>query len=202
MRDVIIPGNYLVGHVRAYRVAEGKQDPVWAATTDFKRNAFLYEWGAIFANLLLRKGTNYGIGGMYLEYVNVASPGDPADIPTFTRDPDDGVDYYSGLVHSADSDYLRVPLVSATLNSSDTLKFPKGNQPSFFAQTSGVVGVHGKPFSDANNSVVIGGALVAFVDDTDHTQDIVLSRFYFPTETQQPKLSTSQIGLEWRITLG
>ena len=45
------------------------------------------------------------------------------------------------------------------------------------------------------------GTTVAFVDDEDHTRDIVLSRFYVSAAKQQVKLSTSQIGFEWRLTL-
>ncbi len=208
MRDLVEARRYLRGEVRAYRAFEDGTPEViggcpvgWRRATDFTHNDFLFEWGAIFANLLMRKGVNYGIGGMYLEFANVASPGDIVTPPDFTRYPENGVDYYNGLSTSPDLDYLRVPLVATTLQVSDTTKFPKGNQPTFFAQTRGLVGVHGKPFSDANNSVVFGGALVAFVDDADPTQDIVLSRFYLASDKQQPKLATSQIGFEWRLTL-
>jgi hypothetical protein len=149
----------------------------------------------------MRKGLNYGIGGMYMEFENTASPGDQVSPPAFTRDAGEGVEYYNGLSMSSDRDYLRVPLIASTLGISNETNFPKGNQPSFFAQTVGVAGVHGKPFSDANNSTVFGGALVAFVDEEDHTRDIVLSRFYLEVDKQQPKLSTSQIGFEWRLTL-
>lgn len=218
MRDKIDPSKYMKGEVRAFSVplvvkcgrAVSKSTSnvmldfvkQWTPTTEFRHNDFLYEWGAIFANLLMRKGLNYGIGGMYLEFENTASPGDPVSPPAFTRDADQGVDYYNGLSLSSDRDYLRVPLIASTLDISDATNFPKGNQPSFFAQTVGVAGVHGKPFSDANNSTVFGGALVAFVDEEDHTRDIVLSRFYLDVDKQQPKLSTSQIGFEWRLTLG
>lgn len=216
-RDVITPAGYMRGEVRLHRVRpltvqdlihERRPDPAfewlprrWAPLTDYVHNDFLYEWGAIFGSLLLRKGLTYGIGGMYIEFENVGSPGDPVSVPTFTRDAAEGVDYYNALSGSPDRDYLRVPLVSATLDSSDPVNFPKGNRPVFFAQTAGVTGVHGKPFSDADNSTVFGGALVAFVDDADPTRDLVLSRFYLSADNQQVKLATSQVGLEWRVTL-
>jgi hypothetical protein len=76
------------------------------------------------------------------------------------------------------------------------------NQLVFFARSSGMTGVHGKSFSYASNSVVFGASLVAFVDATDATQDLLYSSIYFATEDQQQKLATSQIGLEWPITLG
>ncbi len=223
-RDVINPKNYMKGEVRVHRVGERPIDRAnrvlatktvepfrvvtpgtpagWFPATGFAHNDFLYEWGALFGNLLLRRGLNYGIGGMYIEFENTASPGDPVAPATFTRDPEEGVDYYNGLAVSADRDYLRVPLVSGTMDSSDTSLFPKGNRPTFFAQTQGVTGVHGKTFSDAANSTVFGGALVAFVDETDFTRDLVLSRFYLTVDTQQVKLATSQIGFEWRLLLG
>lgn len=223
MNELIDPTKYMKGEVRLHRVKElsfreqvqkmvrrRTPDPRgpyhlyagWEPLTEFQHNDFLYEWGTIFGNLLCRRGLNYGIGGMYIEFENVGTPGDPVSAPAFTRDADEGVAYYNALADSADRDYLRVPLIAATMDSSDPDKFPKGNRPSFFAQTIGVEGVHGKPFSDANNSTVFGGALVAFVDEADHTRDLVLSRFYVSTQKQQPKLSTSQIGFEWRLTLG
>ena len=219
--ELIDPSKYVTGEVRLHCVfpvgrSTGKStwqmhpcpkgEPQvwnhWSQRTDWERNKFLYEWGAIFGNLLMRKGLNYGVGGMYIEYENVGTPGDPVTAPVFGRDADEGVDYYNGLAGSSDRDYLRVPLVAATMDSTDEVKFPKGNRPVFFAQTTGVVGVHGKPFSDADNSVVFGGALVAFVDEDDPTRDLVLSRFYVSAQKQQPKLSTSQVGFEWRLTLG
>lgn len=182
-------------------IPDSHRPPRWQARTNWNHNDILYEWGALVGRLLLRQGLNYGIGGMYIEYANVASPGDPVSVPTVTRDADQGVDYYNDLSDSADLDYLRVPLIAGTIDSSDAVKFPKSNQLTFFAQTSGVEGVHGKPFSDANNSVAYGGALVAFVDDSDYTQDLVLSRFYFEVDEQMAKLATGQIGYEWKLLL-
>lgn len=173
----------------------------WMPKTGWTHNDVLYEWGAIVGPLLLRQGLNYGVSGMYIEFENTASPGDPVDVPTVSRDADQGVDYYNALVDSADRDYLRIPLIAGSLRSTDVVKFPIGNAPTFFAMTSGVEGVHGKPFSYASNSVVFGGALVAFVDDSDPTQDLVFSRFYLEVALQQAKLDTSQIGFEWQLRL-
>lgn len=219
MTDVIDPAKYIHGEVQTYRVHPmgqsmgkstwlclpgPKKDPrfhFWTNPSGFTPNALLYEWGAIFGNLLRRQGLNYGIGGMYMEFENVASPGDPVSVPTFTRDAGEGVEYYNALSGSSDRDYLRVPLVATTMDSTNETNFPKGNRPIFFAQTSGVEGVHGKGFSDGDNSTVFGGALVAFVDEDDPTRDIVLSRFYLEIAKQVPKLSTSEIGFEWRLKL-
>ena len=216
-REVISPTQYMRGAVRLHRVFGETKRCVpldadylpgtfagmlfrgrpngWWPLSDFSHNDFLYEWGKLFGNLLLRKGLQYGIGGMYIEFENVASPGDPVVTPTFNRS--EGISYYDDLAGSSDRDYLRCPLVAGTLEEGDT-----ENITTFFAQTSGVSGVHGKAFSDANNSKVYGGALVAFVDEEDPTRDLVLSRFYVLTAQQQVKLATSQIGFEWRLTLG
>lgn len=217
MRDVAMPIQ-AEGAVRMHRVFETGLKPGtpaydeslfpmahfglagWVPKTEFGHNDFLYEWGAILAQLLLRRGLNYGIGGMYLEFENTASPGDPVTVPTFGRDADEGVNYYNGLYLSADRDYLRVPIISGSFGSSDTTNFPIGNRATFFAQSSGVEGVHGKPFTAAANSTCFGGALVAFVDEADPTRDLVLSRFYLEEAKQQVKLDNSQIGYEWRVT--
>jgi hypothetical protein len=214
--DLLLPPE---GVVRAYAVDErlqsrmkadgywpavwypGSKPPGWARRTGWKRNDVLYEWGAIVGQLLMRRGLQYGISGMYLEFENTASPGDPVSPPALSRAAGEGVDYFAGLSTSDDRDYLRVPLIASTLETTDETLFPKGNAPTFFAQSSGVEGVHGKTFSDSANSVVFGGALVAFVDAGDPTQDLVLSRFYLEVSDQQAKLSTSQIGLEWQLRL-
>lgn len=175
--------------------------PGWLPVTDWTHNDVLYEWGAIVGNLLLRRGNQYGIGGMYIEFENVADPDDPVTPPVVTRGPGEGIDYYNDLGTSPNRDYLRVPLIAGTLEVSDADKFPKGNMPVFFAQTSGLVGTHGKPFSDVNNSKVFGAALVAFVDKDDATRDLVLSRWYAGAGDQQAKLPTSQVGVEWRLKL-
>jgi hypothetical protein len=184
------------GRVKAHRV---NLDGSWTPLTSFVHNDVLFDWATIVGNLLSKQGVNYAIGGMYIEFQNVASPGDHVPVPNVNRA--DGVAYYNDLATSPDTDYLRVPVIASTLASTDPMNFPGGNEVTFFAQTSGLVGVHGKPFSDVDNSVVYGGALVSFVNEADPTQDLVFSRFYFDIPSQQPKLSTSQIGLEWPVTL-
>lgn len=195
MRDGIDPAAHIKGRVRAYDVIGDDR----RLTTDWGNNDVLFDWGAIVGKLLVEGSINYRIGGMYLEYENVADPGDPVSVPSFSRS--GGLSYYQGLSVSAVRDYLRVPLTASTLTSSDPVVFPQGNLGTWFAQSQGVTGTHGKAFNDAVNSKVFGGALVAFVDDADADQDIVLSRFYFSVAAQQVKLPTSQIGLEWDLEL-
>ena len=185
--------NKIFGRVRAHRVT----DDVWTPTTELKKNLVLYQWAEITSKLLTLGDSRYRIGGMYLEFQNVANPGDPVSPPVFDRTRT--VQYYDDLAGSSDTDYLRVPLIgSQSLSTGSGLV---NNEIVFFARTSGVVGVHGKPFSYAANSVVFGASLVAFIDATDATQDLLFSSFYFDVPDQQQKLATSQVGIEWALTL-
>jgi hypothetical protein len=92
-----------------------------------------------------------------------------------------------------------VPLTASSVQS--TGSGLTNNELLFFARSSGLTGVHGKDFSYAANSVVFGASLVAFIDSTDATQDILFSSFYFNLADQQQKLASSQVGLEWQLTL-
>lgn len=183
----------LRGRVRAHRVVSER----WSPVTDFRSNLVLYQWAELTAKLLATGDSRYRLSGMYLEFQNVASPGTPADIPTFGRDRT--IDYYTGLAYSPDVDYLRVPMTAIqTLSTGGGLS---QNQLVCFARSGGVLGVHGKNFSTAANSVICGASLIAMVDVADRTQDLLFGSFYFAAEDQQPKLATSQVGIEWEVTL-
>ena len=187
-----------VGRVRAYNcpIAHGASHP----TTEWLSNLVVYEWASIAANLLVGTGLNYRIGGMYFEFENVAAPGDTVTPPAFDRTRD--VDYYNALSGSSNRDYLRVAIgTSKDVTSADTTLFPHGNVCTLFTRTVGTTGVHGKTFSDSVNSVIFGAALVAYVDATDATQDLIFSSAYLSAADQQAKLSTSQVGLEWVLEL-
>lgn len=201
--------NNLRGRVRAhriyrstpkkqpYRLFDEKRNELWLPQTAFKKNLVLNQWGTIVSKLLSSGDARYRIGGMYLEFENTASPGDPVSAPSFDRTRD--VTYYDDLAGSGNRDYLRVPMTASQLLS-DGDGFVN-NQIVFFARSGGTTGVHGKTFSDSVNSTVFGASLVAFIDDNDATQDLLLSSFYFATADQQQKLSTSQVGIEWELTL-
>lgn len=186
------------GRVRGHRIASDWPFRRWQPITAFGPNLILREWGAIVGRLLLRQGLQYGIAGMYVEFAN---SGSPVAVPSYDREAASGVAYYNSLADDATLDYLRVPLISGVLGATDAALYPNGNEPTFFAMTSGVVGVHGKAFSDVAESRVIGAALVAMPDEADATQDLVLSRYYFPEDEQIPKLATGQVGIEWAVTL-
>ena len=190
------------GQVRAHQVTESlwvpttssKDKELWTPTTPLDWNLILRQWGQALGKLLATGNQKYRIAGMYLEFENVAAPGDPVSVPTFDRDRT--VTYYDDLAVSAVRDYLRVPLFLATYTDA-----ADGTVCTYFARSSGAIGVHGKTFSDTVNSTIFGASLVSFVDPTDATQDLLISSYYFDVPDQQQKLSTSQVGLEWLLDL-
>ena len=186
------------GRVRAYTVEDLiATELIWKPVTAFKHNLIVYQWATIVAKLLTSGDSRYRISGMYLEFENTDNPGDPVSPPVFDRTRD--VNYYNSLALSSNRDYLRVPVTAAELSSEGNGLI--NNKMSYFARSSGSVGVHGKSFSAAANSVVFGGSLVAIVDDTDATQDLIYSSWYYDPADQQQKLPSSQIGIEWETTL-
>lgn len=195
MSEVMDGRRCIRGRKRGFQVlASG----LWVPATDWSANLVLYEWAALAARALLSSG-NYRINGMYLEFKNVAGPGDPVAVPVFDRTR--SRDYYDDLADSPDADYLRVPLHASLVESSDESLYPQGNRMILSARSQGIAGVHGKPYSHANNSVVYGMALVGMVHTTDATQDLIFSASYWQVAEQQPKLATSQVGVEWELTL-
>lgn len=142
-------------------------------------------------------GRPYHLRTMYLEFEN--NNGAPVVPPSFGVA--DGRDYYDTLLTHSYRDYLRVPLTAVSLSSSNQNLYPKGNRLTCFAQTAGIVGVHGKPFHEAVESRVYGCALVATPADNDPTQDLVFARAYYPANDQVIKVAGKQIGVEWRIDL-
>lgn len=224
MQDNIHPSAHVMGEMRCCRVAAtkiaatrvpnlirepGQRRPrlvpltlpgTWHFSRNFARNIILYEWATITGELLRNAPDRkpYHPAALYVEYEN--NGGADVSPPTVART--EGGSYYEDLLSSPNRDYLRVPLTAATLTSTDEEKFPFGNRVTFFAQTSGVLGVHGKEFSAAQQSRVYGAALIATPDFGDATQDLVFSRFYYgDADDQLVKLVGSQIGIEWRVNL-
>jgi hypothetical protein len=164
-------------------------------------NDILYSWGFIVAQQLRAANQGYHIRKMYIEFENVASPGDPAGIPVFTRD--EGLEYYNNLGPS--NDFLRVDIIQTpgiTIAPGFESYFTDGvdgNELGFVAQTSGTTGVLGRTFSDTVNSTVIGGALIASPDPDDRTKDVIFNRGYFDVAEQVPKEAGSQVGITWPV---
>ncbi len=184
------------GRARLLRLPAGDQSRPLAG--GWKGNLVLYDWATITARLL-RGESAYKLGALYIEFANVASPGDPVSEPTYDRG--SPAAYYAGLSSDPAKDYLRVPLYATGLESSDESLFPGGNLLRIYARTSGVVGVHGKGFSSGDNSTVFGAALVATPEFADAEQDLVFSRWYAEESEQRLKEANGQIAVEWELTL-
>jgi hypothetical protein len=156
----------------------------------------VYEWGAVVSRLLAQGDIRYKISAMYLEFNN-GTP--PLTVPSLDRTRT--ANYYHTLV---DNDYVSVPIRSALVEASDETLYPNGNRIVWTAKAGGDVleGVaHSLEFGSDAGSVVIGAALVSQLDEDDPSQDLVLCSFYFDEDEQQPKLSTSEIGVDWQLTL-
>ncbi len=185
-------------HVADLRAPEGFQrlPGVWAWAGDYAANLVMFDQAVVAAQLLTGH-PEFRVAAMYFEFQNVADADDPVTAPTYDRS--GGLTYYDALASSGDTDYLRVPIIASTVTSTDADKFPLGNLATFYGQTAGTVGVHGKQFSDLVNSKVFGAALVATPNFNDATQDLIVSRFYFATNRQQVKLPSSQIAVAWPL---
>lgn len=155
-------------------------------------NLVLYS-GADILSLLLAGHSEFKIGAMYMEFMNLADPDDPITPPAFDRS--GGSEYYASLATSPNVDYLRVPIVLNPLNSASGPNYV-ANRATFFAISEGVVGVNGKEFSAAANSAVYGAALVSTPDFGDQSKDVIYSRDY--SEIGKVLKQTGfQIGITW-----
>jgi hypothetical protein len=203
-RDKIgINGSGVRGRVTLWRVEpSGLITPLHT-----QRNQIQFSWGYIAARQIgyrYQAGRpSFHVAGMYIEYENVADPEDPVSVSAFDRDL--GVDYYNELAVSATQDFLRVELrVEPALSISPGYEDyfvanESGNQLTFFAQTSGLSGVHGKDFSSGVNSKIYSAALVAAPEFSDRTKDVIFARTTFAVENQVTKEASSQIGITWDI---
>ena len=178
---------------------------LWVPKFLRRPNQIQYDWAKIAIQCVGLGKTNYRIAGVYVEFVNVASPGDVASVPAYSRD--EGVEYYTAL--AGDRDYLRLPLLGTPALSVDpdytaafTGEGDDFNTMTFFAQTAGTAGVNGLPFSSASNSVAVGIALVAVPVPADRTRDVVFGRTYFADAEQVPKEASHQIGVSWEQLFG
>jgi len=188
------------GRVSLFRVwPEGISDLL---TT--KCNQIQDTWGMIAAMCIGFGNRSYRVSGLYIEYENMGNPDDPVTPPEFERSA--GIEYYSDLVYNSLRDYLRVPLIQTPMLGIEAgyenifTEGETGNKLTFFTQTQGTTGVHGKPFSDSANSKVFGVALVAIPTFQDSTKDVILARTYFDAADQVAKLPSSQIGVSWDVS--
>jgi hypothetical protein len=155
-------------------------------------NLVLFEGADVVAQLL-SGARGYHVNTMYLEFRNLAAPGDPITPPSFDRG--GGIAYYNGLISSLDTDFLRVPLTVGPLVESSGGDYA-GNQATFFGISEGTLGFHSKPFLPSSNSAVFGAALVAAPDPSDQSQDKVYARVYTGID-KILKASGFEIGVTW-----
>jgi len=194
------------GHVTVWRVDEktGLRTPLAE-----KDNQIQVSWGHIAAKQIGFRHQpdrpDYFISGMYFEYENQIDPEQAVTVTSFDRSL--GLAYYNALASNQLRDFLRVPLrlepslsVAAGSAGEEALTAnAQSNQLTFFAQTAGTLGVHGKTFSHLANSKVYAAALVAMPVFADRTRDVIFARINFSTSDQTVKEASSQIGITWDI---
>lgn len=202
--DKITAGSGVRGHITLWQVDEktGLKLPVGS-----QPNQIQFSWGYVAAKQFGFKRQadrlDYSISAMYIEYENQANPADAVSISdSFGRDV--GIGYYNSLSSSATRDFLRIPLsiepaVSVSSGYADLPDNQQGNQLTFFVQTSGVSGAHGKDFSSGVNSKVFAAALVAAPVFGDRTKDVIFARTVFNTGNRVTKEASAQIGITWDI---
>lgn len=196
-------GSGVRGHVTLWRVENsGLLTPLHD-----QHNQIQYAWGHVAARQLGYRPQpdrpSYHISAMYLEFENVANPGDTVTVSAFDRDL--GITYFDELMYSPVQDFLRVPLrlepalgISSGYEEFFTAGL-NGNQLTFFAQTAGLSGVHGKLFSHTVNSKIYAATLVATPVFSDRTKDAVFARTVFEDAHQVTKEASSQVGITWDI---
>ena len=190
-----LSANRVEGQIAICRIIDG----VWRVQSR-QHNTVLYDWAPITSRLLAGH-PEYKLGGMYIEFENVAAGVTPS---TPTVDRTDGLSYYTDLATSLTRDFLRIPITAASLDTSDAILFPDDNIARFYAIATGTAGVYGKTYNPGSGLVskVCGAALVAMPVPDDQTQDIVFSRTYLTTPVWiVPASVTGQIGLTWDIKL-
>jgi hypothetical protein len=205
--DSINSSNFSVhGRVTLWHVSDtGIRTPISS-----KSNQIQVSWGHIAAKQLGFRyqpdRDQYFISGMYFEYENQSNPALPIAAPSFDRTI--GVSYYNSLSSSVTKDFLRVPLrlepslgvASGSVGAAALTSAGQSNQLTFFAQTSGTSGVHGKNFSHTTNSKIYSAARVAMPRFDDRTRDVVFARINFDVGDQTSKEASSQIGITWDIS--
>lgn len=194
------PGRGIAGEIELCHVFPDG----WRRPAARQANQIQDTWGFIVAKLLGFGDNKYKINAMYIEFENVDDPEDPVTLPT--NEPDETVGYYDDLSLSSSRDFLRVPLlvapgISVVSGFEDVFEAGQGNKLTFFTQTQGVAGVHGRGFSSGDNSKVYGVALAATPVFADRTQDVILARSYLAADRQVLKELTPDVGVTWHLLL-
>ena len=172
-----------------------------------RHNLWVYSWGVIAARCLGfgNSGDNldYRVRTLFLEFENVASPGDAVAVPTISRE--EGIGYYDDLSGSLVRDYLRIPLLLRPTLSiedgyEDYISEDEGNVLRFAGDTTGMsAGRHGVVFSNALNSKIFGIGLAASPYPDDPTRDIVYARDYYEVSEQFVKPVSGVVATSYNL---
>ena len=153
----------------------------------------------------MRGDNTHPITCIYIEFMNVAAPGDVVAVPS--AEPEDGLEYYNNL--AADRDFIRAPIIAPSAISIASGFTPyfgngEGNTLETLAVTAETQGELGRPFSSNDNSKVYGLALVCVPDWTDRTRDIVVQRAYYSSGGEQmlKPAGSSSFQVTYPITFG
>lgn len=195
------------GHITLWQVdaATGLKIPVGA-----QPNQIQYSWGFIAAKQIGYRPNperlNYNISAVYLEFENQIDPEEEISAASFSRNV--GLPYYNNLINNPKRDFLRIPLIlepAGGVSAGYESNLPTDqqlNKLTFFVQSVGTVGVHGRQFShvaENGTSKVYAASLVAAPVFSDRTKDVVFARTVFLPQNQVTKEASSQIGLTWEI---
>ena len=206
--DTIRGGNGVRGNITLWQIDEktGLKIPVGS-----QKNQIQYSWGFIAAKQIGYRPNperySYNISAVYIEFENQTDSEDEISVETFLRNEGD-IQYYNNLSLSANRDFLRIPLIiepAGSVSAGYEGKLPTEqqlNKLTFFVQTVGTQGVHGKAFSHnaaGGTSKVYAAALVAAPLYSDRTKDVIFARTMFIPSNQVTKEASSQIGLTWDI---
>lgn len=206
-KDSLCAKDGVCGHITVWQVDDttGLRIPVGA-----QANQIQYSWGYIAAKQIGYRPNperlNYHISAVYLEFENQMDPELPISAASFSRDL--GIGYYNALIDNPTRDFLRIPLILEPAGGVSTgyeANLPTDqqlNKLTFFVQSVGMAGVHGKAFSHnapVGSSKVFGAALVAAPNFNDRTKDVIFARTVFLPQNQVTKEASSQIGLTWEI---
>lgn len=183
-----------------FRLFEVDENGLWLPRGGWRRNRLVTSWTHVVCQCFGRGDPAYGVRQMYIEFDNGAAP-----VPvTSFGDDDDSRAYYDSLASSPTRDYLRVaieapPGIVVAPGYENRIAADRGNRLVFAAQSGGVQGVHGKPFSAAAGSTVCGVALAASPAPADASADVVAARGYYAAQDQVPK-TARQVSILYRVT--
>lgn len=151
----------------------------------------------------MRGDNSHPINCIYIEFMNVANPGDDVAVPSATRA--EGLEYYDNL--AADRDFIRAPIVGPSelsIASGYTPYFGdgEGNTLVLRSETAAVAGELGRAFANSSNSKVYGLALVCVSDWTDRSKDIVVQRAYYSDGAEQVLKPAGNFQVKYPLTFG